>query len=200
LDVDRRRFLQTAGVGFAGGAAMLVAGCGDDKTNKAQGAVGGEQGPVSKPEPAGSDVADLTVLNSALDLEHRAVAAYTAALGALRGENLRTARLFRDQERAHVAALSTAIKGMGGRPNPADRNYRLPRFAGEDEVLRFAIGLENTAIAAYIDAVPRLNAAGLRAEVASILATEAEHLAVLNGALSERSAPTAFVTGQEDGA
>ena len=59
--------------------------------------------------------------------------------------------------------------------------------------------LENTAIAAYIDAIPRLNTADLRAEGAAIVGAEAEHLAVLNGALRQRSAPTAFVTGEAAG-
>ena len=80
-------------------------------------------------------------------------------------------------------------------PSQAANHYSFPRLASQDAVLRFAIGVEDAAVAAYIDAIPRLNTAGLRAETASILATEAEHLAVLNGALAQRSAPTAFVTG-----
>jgi rubrerythrin len=191
LDVDRRRFL-TASLGLAGGSALLT-GCG--KQNKAQGDIAGEKPEKSAPEAAASDVSDVVVLNSALDLEHRAVAAYTAAIGALSGPNLRTAREFRDHERAHVLALTRAIKSMGGTPNQAAGHYSFPRLTTQNAVLRFAINLENTAVAAYVDAIPRLNTAGLRAETAAIVATEAEHLAVLNGALSQRSSPTAFVTG-----
>jgi len=188
--LDRRRFFHVAGLG---GATLLV-GCG--KENKGQGPIAGEKPQESAPEPAESDVNDVNVLNSALDLEHQAVAAYTAALKVLRGENLRAARTFRDHERAHVQALSQAIKGLGGKPNQAQRSYRFPRLATEDDALRFAMTLENTAIAAYIDAIPRLNTADLRAEGAAIVGAEAEHLAVLNGALRQRSAPVAFVTGQ----
>jgi rubrerythrin len=191
LHVDRRRFL-TASFGLAGGATLL-AGCG--RENKGQGPIAGEKPQNPAPEPAESDVNDVNVLNSVLDLEHQAVAAYTAAMRSLRGANLRTARSFRDQERAHAAALTRAIKGMGGTAN-APGSYRFPAFPTEDDVLRFAIRLENTAVAKYLDSLPRLNTAGLRAEIASIFTTEAEHLAVLNGALRERSVPTAFVTGR----
>jgi len=190
--LDRRRFFHVAGLG----TAAVLAGCGK---NKAQGPIAGEKPQESAPEPAESDVNDVNVLNSALDLEHQAVASYTAALKVLRGENLRAARTFRDHERAHVQALSQAIKGLGGKPNQAQRSYRFPRLATEDDALRFAMTLENTAIAAYIDAIPRLNTADLRAEGAAIVAAEAEHLAVLNGALRQRSAPTAFVTGEAAG-
>jgi rubrerythrin len=188
--LHRRRFFHVAGLG----AATLLVACGEE--NKGQGPIAGEKAQESAPEPAESDVADVNVLNSALDLEHQAVAAYTAAMKVLRGENLRAARTLRDQERAHVQALSRAIQRLGGRPNQAQRDYRFPRLRTEDEVLRFAIRLENTAISAYIDALPQLNSADLRAEGAAIVANEAQHLAVLNGALRERAAPTAFVTGE----
>jgi len=198
LDVDRRRFLQTASVGFAG--ATLLAGCGGSGKTKTQPPIAGEKLQNSAPEAPESDVADVNVLNSALDLEHQAVAAYTTALGALTGANLRTARTFRDHERAHVAALTQLIKGMGGTPHAAAGNYSFPKLATQTDVLHFAARLENTAIGAYIDALPKLNTAAVRAQVASIVAVEAEHLGVLNGALGARSAPTAFVTGTGVGA
>ena len=188
--MDRRRFFHVAGLS----GATLLAACGEQ--NKAQGPIAGEKAQESAPEPADSDVADANVLNSALDLEHQAVAAYTAALRVLRGQNLRTARTFRDHERAHVQDLSRMIRSIGGRPNVAQRSYSFPRLATQDQALRFAIRLENTAIAAYIDALPRLNTPGLRAEGAAIVASEAEHLAVLNGALRQRPVPAAFVTGE----
>jgi rubrerythrin len=192
LDVDRRRFLNLAGLS---GAALFLAACGDEKTNEGQGPIAGEKPQDAAPERAGSDVNDVNVLNSALDLEHQAVAAYTAAFAVLRGANLRAARTFRDQERQHAVRLAAAIKAIGGRPNAARDRYAFPRLRDEQQVLRFASQLENTAIAAYIDALPRLNDADMRATGAAILANEGEHLAVLNQALGERAAPDAFVTG-----
>jgi len=198
LDVDRRRFLNLAGLGAAGTAAAVLAGCGNEE-NKGQGPLAGEKPQDPDPEAAAADVSDVNVLNSALDLEHQAVAAYSQALKVLRGENLRAARTVLNQERAHVTALQHAIRGLGARPNEARSDYNFPRLTDEDAVLRFATQLENDTISNYIDALPRLNTPELRGQVASIFATEAEHLAVLNGALKERSAPTAFVTGEAQG-
>jgi rubrerythrin len=194
LDVDRRRFLNLAGLS---GAALFLAACGDDKTNEGQGPIAGEKPQDSAPDRPGTDVNDVEVLNSALDLEHLAVAAYTASFDVLRGANLRAARTFRDQERQHVVRLTAAIKEIGGRPNAARRSYDFPRLRDEDQVLLFASQLEDTAIAAYIDALPRLNDGDLRATGAAIVANEAQHLAVLNQARGLRAAPKAFVTGQE---
>jgi len=177
-------------------SATLLAGCGGNKANKGQGPIAGEKPQQPAPEPAESDVADSTVLNNALDLENQAVAFYTEAMNVLRGANLPAARQFRDHERAHVAVLTRAIKTLRRTPDAAKRRYAFPRLRTENDVLRFGMQLENGMIGHYIDALPRLNTPALRAEVASIFAVEAEHLAFLNGALRERSAPTAFVTGQ----
>ena len=195
MDVDRRRFLNLAGIGAATGAAALVAGCGNEQ-NKGEGPIAGEKPQGSGVGSIESDVNDLNVLNAALDLENEAVAAYSQALKVLKGANLRFARTILNQERAHAAALQRAIKRMGQKPNQARTDYNFPRLTTEDAVLRFATQLENKAISNYVDAIPRLNTPALRTEIASIYASEAEHLAALNGQLKERSAPTAFVTGE----
>ena len=57
MDVDRRRFL-TAGLGLAGGSALL-AGCGGKK-NKSAGDIAGEKPQKSAPTPAESDISDVT--------------------------------------------------------------------------------------------------------------------------------------------
>jgi len=51
------------------------------------------------------------------------------------------------------------------------------------------------AIAAYLDALPKLSSPDLRATAAAIVTTEAEHVSVLLGALGRPPVPTAFVTG-----
>ena len=195
MDVDRRRFLNLAGIGVATGAAALVAGCGNEQ-NKGEGPIAGEKPQGSGVGSIESDVNDLNVLNAALDLENEAVATYSQALKVLKGANLRYARTILNQERAHVAALQRAIKRMGARPNQARSDYNFPRLTTEDAVLRYASQLENKVIANYIDAIPRLDSADVRASVASIFASDAEHLALLNGQLKQRSAPSAFVTGE----
>jgi rubrerythrin len=195
LNVERRRFLQLGGIG----AAALLAGCGEDEQNQAVGPISGERGTSSEEKEAGEGAVDVNVLNHQLDLEYTAVAAYTAAARALRGPAAQAARRFRQQEREHAVALAGAIKELGGTANKPRESYDFPRLRDQAQILRFASALENQAIAAYVSGIPRLNEASLRARVASILANEAEHLAVLHQALGDRTVPDAFVTGHAEG-
>jgi rubrerythrin len=182
---SRRRFFRYSGVSLASGSAVFLAACSDD-TKLPQSEIG----------PDESDAADVEILNSALDLELMAVAAYKAGAGRLKGELLQVAKLFLEHEQEHADGLAAAIKDAGGKPNRAKSDYEFPRLRSQDDVLRFAIELENTAIAAYIDALPKLGKGDLRATAASIIANEAEHVAVLLGALGEEQVPGAFVLGR----
>ena len=62
-------------------------------------------------------------------------------------------------------------------------------------MLRLTSQMENRVIAAYLDALPKLTSGEIRARAASILASEAEHLSVIQGALGRPQVPTAFVVG-----
>ena len=182
--LSRRRLLRVSAAGVAAGSGLLVAGCGDDTKS-----------PFAATAPDESDDADVEILNFALDLELEAVAAYKAAAGALAGAALSAAKLFLEQEQEHADALAAAIKDADGTPNRPKRSYEFARLPSRPAALRFATDLENRAIAAYIDALPKLGRGDLRATVASILANEAQHLAVLRDVLGEDPAPDAFVTG-----
>jgi rubrerythrin len=181
--VSRRRFFHMSGVSVAGGSAMFLSACGDDTKS-----------PVIGPDE--SDEADVEILNSALDLELMAVAAYKAGAAKLKGDVLQVGKLFVEQEQEHADGLMAAIKDAGGRPNRAKSSYDFPELRSQTGVLRFAIELENTAIAAYIDALPKLGKGDLRATAAAIISNEAEHVAVLLGALGEQPVPDAFVVGR----
>jgi rubrerythrin len=178
----RRRFIRAWGAGAAG--AALLGGCADDRSNLV------ESGPDE------SDAADVELLNVAVDLEHRAVAAYKAVAGTASGAALRAIKLVLEQEQEHVDGLAAAIRDLGGTPNRARHSYELPRWRSQAQALRFAIALEDDAIAAYIDALPKLTDRDLRATATSILTNEAEHIALLRGALGEPQVPAAFVTGR----
>jgi len=182
---SRRRFFHMSGIGFAGGSAMFLAACGDDTKS-----------PNATTAPDESDEADVEILNSALDLEFMAVAAYKAGAAKLKGEVLKVGKLFLEQEQEHADGLATAIKDAGGVPNRAKSSYDFPKLGSQTDVLRFAIDIENTAIAAYIDALPKLGKGDLRATAAAIVSNEAEHVAVLLGALGEQQVPDAFVVGK----
>ena len=173
---SRRSFFRASGVVVGGGSAAFVAGCG-----------GG-----GKKEPA----ADVAILNSAIDLENMAIAAYTAGTPLLTGEVRTLARQFLGHEKEHANDLSQTVLDAGGRPNKPKPRYEFQKFAGPQDVLRFLAMIENVAIAAYIDALPKLSSADLRATAASIVTDEAEHLSVALGALGEPQVPSAFVVGK----
>ncbi|MBA3328347.1 MAG: ferritin-like domain-containing protein [Solirubrobacterales bacterium] len=182
---SRRRFFRASGVSLAGGSAVFLAACTDD-TKLSQEEIG----------PDESDAADVELLNSALDLELMAVAAYKAGAARLKGDVLQVGKLFLQHEQEHADGLIAAIKDAGGKPNQARATYDFPELRTQRDVLRFAIDLENTAIAAYIDLLPKLGEGDLRATAAAILSNEAEHVAVLLGALGEEQVPDAFVVGK----
>jgi rubrerythrin len=183
--LSRRRFFHRSGVSVAGGSAVFLAACGrEDPTSRA---------PTGPDE---SDQADVEILNGALDLELMAVAAYKAAAGQMRGSVLEIGKTFLAQEQEHADGLSAAIKDAGGTPNRAKSSYEFPALRSQTDALKFAVDLENTAIAAYIDALPKLSQGDLRATAAAIITSEAEHVAVLLDALGRDPMPDAFVTGR----
>jgi rubrerythrin len=137
---------------------------------------------------------DLEIVNGALDIEHRSIAAYGAAIGHLAGADATLARRVREHERAHADALSTLVAELGAKPSQPPASYSLRPLRGRSDTLAFLGGVENTAIAYYVDALPKLSGA-LRHVVLGIVASEAEHLALLRVALGLSAAPTAFVWG-----
>jgi bacterioferritin (cytochrome b1) len=179
--VSRRGFLQAAGAAGAGGSAAFLAACGGGSGSK---------------ESKSAKQADIALLNSAIDLENTAIAAYTAGAPLLKGEALRLGREFLGHEKDHADTLSSAVSALGGRPPPPKASYRFPQVRNQREVLGLLDTIEHELVAAYLDALPKLNSPTLRAMVASILATEGEHISVVLGALGRPQVPTALVTGR----
>jgi rubrerythrin len=178
--LSRRRFFHASGVAVGGGSAAFLAACGGS----------------SKKKKTTSAAADVAILNSAIDLENTAIAAYTAGAPLLKGEVLKLGREFLGQEKDHADALSTAVTQLGGHPARPKASYDFPHVRTQRDVLLLANMIENTAIAAYLDALPRLSSHDLRATAASIVTNEAEHVSVLLGALGRPQVPTAFVVGK----
>jgi len=183
--LSRRRLFGMAGVSVAGASAVFLTTCGDDTKDRSV-----------QTAPDESDAADVEMLNSALDLELMVVEAYKTGARQLSGRALQIAKGFLEQEQEHADALAGAIRDAGGMPNRAKSSYDFPRLRSQRDALRFAVELENTVIAAYIDALPKLSQGDLRATAAAIVTCEAEHIAVLRGVLDEPQVPEAFVTGQ----
>jgi rubrerythrin len=143
---------------------------------------------------------DAAVLESAIGLEQTAVVAYDAAAksGLLDPGPTRTARLFRDQEQEHADGLTTALESLGGKapkpPEPGDVEG-LSDLKSAEDVMGFAIELENMAVTAYYDAHGKLKDEKLLEAGTQIMANEGQHLVVLRQAIGQAPVPQAFETG-----
>jgi hypothetical protein len=142
---------------------------------------------------------DASVMNSLLDLERTAVLAYTTGLPHLAGAARAVGQRFLGHEREHELALEQAIRALGAHPVTArpDRAYTdgFPPLRSAEDVLRFALDVENTQVSAYGESIGSIVTPDLRSTLLSTLATEAEHMSVLLGELHEPQASLSFVTG-----
>ena len=183
--LERRAFLAAAGTALAGGVLAACGSGGEDESNGIATETGAEQSTAAS--------ADVAILNQALAVEQRAVATYRTAAQHLSGARRRTAQAFEAQERMHVDALAQAVMALGAAPTTARDRYAVPPLPDDAAVLRFAMGVEQIAIAQYLDLIPKLSSQNLRGTFASILTVEAEHLAVLRGQARQEPVPVAFV-------
>ena len=140
---------------------------------------------------------DVQILNAALALERRTVAAYTAGIPLLPWSMAKTAKQFLNEELQHTGELLALIKAAGGIAPPRADSYAIGHPHDAGGVLRLLHQLESTQIAGYLRAIPRLSPGPLRAEVASVLANDAQHLSILRLAQGTNPLPSAFVTGRE---
>jgi rubrerythrin len=76
----------------------------------------------------------------------------------------------------------------------ADYKFPTDQLKSEKDVLRFAAGLEQGAVSAYLGAVPMFDQKDLAKAAASILGNEAMHWALLLQVLGEPADPVAFVS------
>jgi Ferritin-like domain len=179
---SRRGFLRAAGAGLAG---AIAAGCGH-ATLRAQ---------VHNSKPILK--IDVELLNHLLHLEHVGIAAYTAGTPLLAPATIKAGKLFLNDELAHAGALAGLIRAAGAKPIKPAPSYDLGHPRSSREVLALLHRVEQAQIAAYLNALPRLQPAVVRQSVASILANDAQHVAVVRAALGQPAVPSAFVTGRE---
>lgn len=178
----RRAFLGKGGMLLSGATVALLAG---------SDALAAKSG-----NAAASN--DVRILNTALGAEHQAVAAYQvgAESGLLDKGTLKLASQFQGHHRAHVDVLAETIVKLGGKPVAAQTRYTFPtdKLKRQEDVLRFAAGLEQGAVSAYLGAVPAFDDRQLAKAAASILGDEAMHWAVLRYAVGDNPVPAAFVS------
>jgi rubrerythrin len=168
------------------GAVLGLAGCGKSSDK-----------PNFHALPPAAKSADAILLNQALDLEHEAIAAYTAGIPLLDGRAKKAAQLFLTQELSHAGEMHGLVKQAGGRPNKPKASYDLGRPGSALDVLRLLHAIEQRELRLYFGALTRLSPGSVRAAVAAVLANDAQHLSMLRSVLGLVPVPSAFVTGAE---
>jgi rubrerythrin len=180
----RRAFLSRSGLLLSGTAIALLA------NNHALAA-------TMKKSGTDAQASDVKILNAALAAEQQGIAAYQvgAESGLLQKPALDLAVQFQGHHKAHRDLLAATIKQLGGTPVEAQHKYDFPvdKLKTQADVLRFAAGLEQGAVSAYLGAIPQLDNRDLAKAAGSILGDEAMHWAVLRNALGENPVPAAFV-------
>jgi rubrerythrin len=205
-DATRRRFV--TGVGAAGLAAL--AGCSGgsggseietaEPTDTPMGDQGSMDTPTetdtATPTPEPMAAPDVPILNYALTLEHLENAFYRDALETFADDEIAGASVLSgfdatlrrqvpdelrragDHEAAHVDALSATVENLGGTP-VGEASYDWG-YETASEFLRTAAAVENTGVAAYAGAAPRIANNDVLAAAAGIHSVEARHAALLN--------------------
>jgi rubrerythrin len=177
----RRSFLSKSGLLLSGAAVALLAG---------------EDALAAKGDKSSEE--DVRILNTALGAELEAIAAYQvgAESGLLKKPVLDLAVTFQGHHKEHADILAKTIAKLGGKAVSAKEKYTFPteRLKSQEDVLRFAAGLEKGAVSAYLGAVPLFGNRDLAKAAASILGDEAMHWAVLRNALGEAPVPAAFMS------
>ncbi|MCD6680539.1 MAG: ferritin-like domain-containing protein [Burkholderiaceae bacterium] len=178
--IDRRSWLSGSGLLLSATAIAMLAGK-----------------PALAAGQASDPAQDARILNTALGAELEAIAAYQvgADSGLLQKPVRDLALTFQGHHKAHADLLAATVSKLGGKPVSAKPEYKFPtdRLKTQADVLRFAAGLEQGAVSAYLGAVPLFDNRDLSKAAASILGDEAMHWAVLRNALGEAPVPAAFV-------
>lgn len=194
LQRSRRSFMAKAGVAGVGGALLAGGGLSLPFANLVGAA--GAQG-----------LTDTVIAGYAQSVELAAVAAYTAAAGALKGDTLEVAKLFMGHHQQHADAFGK-VAGKDARPkaNPKVVAAVTPTLneitadvkAGKDattKTLDFARTLENQAAYTYAAALTALSDPAYAAATSTILPIEAQHATVLAIALGKTGTDDLFPTG-----
>ncbi|MCC7046751.1 MAG: ferritin-like domain-containing protein [Alphaproteobacteria bacterium] len=172
---NRRRFLTGTGTALLSGVAIAM--------------LAGNEALIRGASAAAPD--DLTILNTALGLEHEAIAAYElgAKSGLLKDGTLKVAKTFQDHHKEHRDLLESTIKKMGGAPvsgkTMAEYNFPADKLKKAEDVLKFAAKLEKGAASAYLGAIPVFQSPALKTAAGRLVADESMHWVVLQNALGE---------------
>ncbi len=180
--VSRRKFMTLTG-GSAAAAAFLAA-CGSDSgtTTSTSTQSGGS-------ETAQFGKGDVGILNYALTLEYLETAFYADVVksGLFKGAELAAIKKFGSEEAQHVAALTAAVKQLGGKP-AAEPKAEFP-LKNAKSVLELAGTVENLGAAAYLGQAGNIESPEVLASALAIHSVEGRHAAALNTLLGKSITP-----------
>jgi rubrerythrin len=139
-------------------------------------------------------------LAAALGIEQTAVVAYEAIAnaGRLSGRATSILRMVLEHDREHADQLATALDDMGVKPPipPRRANIRGLRAVRDDAgATRFAIALEERAVAAHLRSVRDLTDSGVLRIVTGAMGADGQHLVVLRQLARLDPVPRAFERG-----
>jgi hypothetical protein len=166
------------------GGVLLLAGCGKESLHARL---------KRQPTVAHRDVG---LLNHLLDVQHLAIAAYTAGTPLLPPSSAGAAQEFLGQELAHAGTVAGLVKAAGGKPRNPLPSYDLGRPRTAHEVLRLLHTAERIELSSYLAVLARLAPGEVRATVAACMANDAQHDSALRLLLGQEPLPEALVTGR----
>jgi len=138
---------------------------------------------------------DVDILNFALTLEFLEANFYTTALKKVPGLSAvekKLAKQLRDDEDAHVDALTATIKKLGGKPAAKPKFDFGPAFGSRAAFLKTANALEDTGVSAYNGAAPSIQSVEVLGAAGSIVQIEARHASLIRLTRGKPPAPQAF--------
>ena len=143
---------------------------------------------------------DVDILNYALTLEFLETEFYTQAAKRVKGLSKYESDLtkeLRDNEAAHVDALTKTIKDLGGKPVATPTFDFGGAFAARAAYLKTANVLEDTGVSAYNGAGPLITSADVLTAAGSIVQVEARHAAMIRLVRNKPPAPRGFDKASE---
>jgi hypothetical protein len=184
-DSDRKRFLKMAGgAGAASFGAFVLAACGSSSSSSSSSSTAAA--PAATTASSSANTTDIGILNYALTLEYLETEFYAKVIAAklFSGSVGSLIETFGAQEATHVAALTAAIKSLGGTPvAKVEGKFPITTAAATAEL---AYTVENLGAAAYLGQAPLIQSKQVLAAALAIHTVEARHAASI-GTLVKKS-------------
>ena len=184
-DSDRKRFLKMAGsAGAASFGAFVLAACGSSSSSSSSSSTAAA--PAATTSSSSANTTDIGILNYALTLEYLETEFYAKVIAAklFSGSVGSLIKTFGAQEATHVAALTAAIKQLGGTPvAKVEGKFPITTAAATAEL---AYTVENLGASAYLGQAPLIQSKQVLAAALSIHSVEARHASTI-GTLVKKS-------------